>query len=143
MIRKIVVLIFLLTFFAGCERVLKVTLDGKNPPTVKFDGRGLIEWVYIYQVTHEGKIPPRDTELWILVPKQGTTASASPPITYGVVPEGFVQKVPANGNPPPLEEGKTYGFGADTDGQPGNDIWFTIRDGKSVEVPKTDPRLTN
>lgn len=139
MIRKVVVVIFLLTFFAGCESILKVTLDGKNPPTFKFDGNGLIGWIYIYQVTPEGKIPPKDTELWIIVPKQGTTASASPPITYGVVPNGFVQKVPENGNPPPLEEGKTYGFGAYTQDQPGSAIWFTIRDGKAVQVPKTDP----
>jgi len=139
MIRKILVVIFLLTFFAGCERILKVTFDGKNPPTFKFDGRGQLEWVYIYQVTPDGKIPPRDTELWIIVPKRGITASASPPITYGVVPDGFEPQVPSSGNPPPLQEGKTYGFGAETGGQPGSAIWFTIRDGKAVQVPKTDP----
>ena len=135
----VVVVIFLLTFFTGCERILKVTLDGKNPPTVKFNGSGEISWVYTYQVTPQGKIPAKDTEMWIVVPKTAITASAAPPITYGVVPDGFVQQVPSNGNPPPLEEGKTYGFGADTRGQPGSAVWFTIRDGKAVQVPKTDP----
>jgi hypothetical protein len=141
MIKKLALMICLVGFLAGCERPLKVSLDGKNPPTFRFDGSGELSWVYIYQVTPEGKIPlkSKDSELWIIVPKQVITASASPPITYGVVPSDFAQHVPANGNPPALEEGKVYGFGADTRGQPGGAVWFTIRDGKSVQVPKTDP----
>ena len=129
----------LVGFLAGCERPLKVTLDGKNPPTLRFDGNGEVAWVYTYQVTPEGKIPLQDSELWIIVPKSVTTVSAAPPITYGVIPNGFVQQVPSNGTPPPLEEGKVYGFGAHTRGEPGGAIWFTIREGKSVQVPKTDP----
>jgi hypothetical protein len=139
MFKRVTIAICLLAFISGCERILKVTLDGNNPPTVKFDGRGGISWIFVYQVTPEGKIPARGTAMWKLVPKKGITASAAPPITYGVVPDGFVQEVPSNGSPPALEEGKTYGFGADTSGQPGATVWFTIRDGRSVQVPKTDP----
>lgn len=134
-------MICFVALLAGCERPLKITLDGKNPPTFRFDGSGELSWVYIYKVTPEGKVPLKseDSELWIIVPKGDNTASASPPITYGVVPNGFVQQVPSNGNPPALEEGKVYGFGADTRNAPGGDVWFTIRNGKSVTVPKTDP----
>jgi hypothetical protein len=141
MIKSLALVICVVVSLAGCERPLKVTLDGKNPPTIRFNGSGELSWVYIYQVTPEGKIPlkGKDSELWVIVPKPTISASASPPITYGVVPTGFVQQVPSSGNPPPLEEGKVYGFGADTRGQPGSAVWFTIRDGKSVQVPKTDP----
>jgi len=139
LIKWTVLVLCVVVLFTGCERILKVSLDGKNPPTFQFDGGGEIVWVSIYEVTSEGKIPPKGSAFWRLVPETSITASASPPITYGVVPNGFVQEVPANGNPPPLQEGKTYGFGADTRGQPGRTVWFRIYDGKSIQVPKTDP----
>jgi hypothetical protein len=139
MIKKFALMICLVGFLAGCERPLKVNFDGKNPPTFRFDGSGELSWVFIYQVTPDGKVPPKGSEFWVIVPKSVITASVSPPITYGVVPNGFAQQVPANGNPPPLEEGKVYGFGAVTREAPGGDVWFTIRNGKSVTIPKTDP----
>jgi hypothetical protein len=43
---------------------------------------------------------------------------------------------PAVGAPPPLIEGKTYGFGGPNDNANGGSIWFTIQNGKSVEVPQ-------
>lgn len=139
LIARAVLALCLVVFFTGCERILKVSFDGKNPPTFKFDGNGELNWVFIYEVTPEGKIPPKGSAFWRLVPKKSITASMSPPITYGVVPDGFVQEIPSVGNPRPLEEGKTYGFGADTSSQPGRTVWFTIRNGKSVQVAKTDP----
>ena len=138
-IKKILLVLCLAVVCTSCERILKVTLDGKNPPTFKFNGSGEIAWVFIYQVTPDGKVPPAGSAFWRLSPKKTMMASQSPPITYGVVPDGYVQEVPANGSPPPLQEGKTYGFGANTHGQPGRTIWFTIQDGKAVQVPKTDP----
>jgi hypothetical protein len=95
--------------------------------------------VYIFQVTPEGKVPPKGSEFWVIVLKGVIETSASLPITYGVVPDGFAQQVPSQGNPLPLEEGKVYAFGAVTRNAPGRNIWFTIRDGKSVAVRKTDP----
>lgn len=137
--KRILIAICFLIFCNGCERILDITFDGKNPPTFKLEGRGGLNSVVLYQVTPEGKVPPKGSALWRIVPKREIIASRSPSITYGVVPDGFEQEVPSNGTPPILEEGKTYGFGADTSGQPGRTVWFTIRDGKSVQVPKTDP----
>jgi hypothetical protein len=138
MIKRLGLVICLVASLAGCERALKVTLDGKNPPTFRFDGSGELSWVGIYQVTPDGKVPPKDSEFWKLVPERVIVASESPPITYGVVPNGFAQEVPSNGSPPPLEEGRVYGFGAVTRNAPGGRIWFTIRNGQSVQVPRTD-----
>lgn len=123
----------------GCERPLTVAIDGKIPPTFTFDGSGELQRILIYQVTKEGKVPPKGSAFWVIVPKGTVVASKSPKITYGVVPDGFEQRIPENGSPPKLEEGKVYGFGAVTAEAPGGDIWFTIRDGKSIRVRKTDP----
>lgn len=139
MISRLVVVSYLIGGLTACERPLKVTLDGRTPPTFRFDGSGELLQVGIYQVTPEGKVPPRGSEFWVIFPRKLVKALKAPSITYGVVPDEFYQKVPASGSPPPLQEGKIYGFGADTRGAPGNDIWFTIRDGKSIRVPKTDP----
>jgi hypothetical protein len=137
--KRIVLAICLLVSCSGCERILDITFDGKNPPTFKLEGRGGLNSVVVYPVTPEGKVPPKGSAVWVIVPKKPIIASRSPSITYGVVPDGFEQEVPSSGTPPILEEGKTYGFGADTSEQPGRTVWFTIRDGKSVQVPKTDP----
>jgi len=39
MIKRLALMICFVALLAGCERPLKVTLDGKNPPTFKFGGR--------------------------------------------------------------------------------------------------------
>lgn len=102
-------------------------------------GSGEVQSVFTYKVTEDGRVPPKDSELWVIIPKARLAASASPKITYGIVPDGFSQKVPAVGSPPILEEGGVYGIGAITTEAPGGDIWFTIKNSKAVRVPKTDP----
>lgn len=138
-LKRLMVLGCLTVSLAGCERSLRVTMDGKIPPTFTFDGSGVIEWVAIFEVTPDGMVPPKGSAFWKILPSSRVVASKSPPITYGVVPNGFYQTVPSGGSPPPLAEGKTYGFGAVTSGAQGGDVWFTIRDGKAVRVRKTDP----
>ena len=80
----------------------------------------------------------KDTLLWKIRPNEGTADVAWdwPPITYGKVPIGFKQEVPAQSDPPQLVEGRVYAAGGPAHGANGGEVWFTIRDGKSVEVPK-------
>jgi hypothetical protein len=143
MIRRAALVIFLVASLTACERSLKVTLDGQNPPTFRFDGSGDVQRVTICEITPDGKLPPYGSGFWVLVPKGNVNASKSPPVTYGVVPDGFSQTVPSSGSPPKLEEGKIYAFGAETRKAHGGDVWFTIRNGKSVAVAKTDPADPN
>jgi hypothetical protein len=143
MIKRLVLVICLVGFLAGCERPLKVTLDGKNPPTFRFDGSGDLQRIAICEITPEGKLPPYGSGFWVLFPRGNVNASKSPPVTYGVIPDGFYQTLPSSGSPPPLQEGKIYAFGAETREAPGGDVWFTIRNGKSVTVVKTDPADPN
>jgi hypothetical protein len=60
-------------------------------------------------------------------------------VTYDVIPDGFYQTLPSSGSPPLLQEGKIYAFGAETREAPGGDLWFTIRNGKSVTVSQDRP----
>ncbi|SRR5258705_1820971 len=139
MIKRLALVICLVTCLVGCERSLKVGLDGKNPPTFRFDGSGDLQRVAICEITPDGKLPPYGSGFWVLIPRGDVNASKSSTVTYGLIPEGFYQTVPSSGSPPPLQEGKIYAFGAETRGAHGGDVWFTIRNGQSVTVRKTDP----
>ena len=57
-----------------------------------------------------------------------------PPITYGRLPQGFIQKIPASGKPPLLVEGKMYSAGGPAANANGGFVLFAIRDGKAVVV---------
>ena len=94
MIKRLALVICLVASLAGCERPLKVTLDGKNPPTFRFDGSGDVQRIAICEITAEGKLPPYGSGFWVLFPRGNVKASKSPPITYGVVPDGFYQTFP-------------------------------------------------
>jgi hypothetical protein len=128
----------LIACLAACERPITVALDGKNPPTFKFDGHGELQSISLYELTASGKLPPRGSELWEIRPLGPLKTGSSPSITYGIVPPGFTQIKPSSGDPLPLKEGHTYGFGATTTNVPGTDIWFTVHNGQTTRVRKTD-----
>ncbi len=46
--------------------------------------------------------------IWKVSPTSGITADNWPVVTYGNVPDGFVQNVPTNGSAPQLSEQKLY-----------------------------------
>jgi hypothetical protein len=122
----------------ACETDTKVTLDGKMPPTFKLSGSGSIFFLRIIEATSEEESIADVPAIWEIKPHVGlseTNASRLPEVTYGMTPPGFVQAIPAQGEPPPLEEGKVYNLWAPTLGANGGGIRFTIRDGKSIEVP--------
>ncbi|MEK6282274.1 MAG: hypothetical protein AABN95_18105 [Acidobacteriota bacterium] len=50
---------------------------------------------------------------------------------------GSDKKSPLQAEPTQLVEGKVYTAGGPAYGANGGDIWFTIRDGKSIAVPKS------
>ncbi len=63
-----------------------------------------------------------DSALWSVYAKD--TESAAARITYGIVPPGFTQEVPANLPAPKLEKGVTYSVGARAGGWLGQDFTF-------------------
>ena len=58
------------------------------------------------------------------------------PITYGKIPPGYVQVYPEHGDAPPLMEVERYNVWAYTRSANGSEQYFTIRDGKAIEVPE-------
>jgi len=108
---------------------MRIKIDGSNPPTFTLSGSGNLVFV------HDNKPPLLGARnLWEIRPVGDNKISDLPSIRYGVVPNGFIQVTPISGGPPPLIEGKVYDFGGPADNANGGSIWFTIRDGKSVEV---------
>jgi hypothetical protein len=55
------------------------------------------------------------------------------PVTYGVVPAGFIQVYPEQGTAPQLVEGERYYLRIVTTDANGVRTSFTIQDGKAVE----------
>lgn len=126
------------------EENTRVQIDRNVPPTFKLDGSGhqisfvVTEIPADNQVLPAHRVPSKNIDLWEIVPSDGTPDRAWdwPPVTYGIVPPGFRQKTPELGVPPPLTAGKTYAAGGEAYGANGGEVWFTIRDGKSIEVQK-------
>ena len=131
------ILIFLfLAISTGCERDMRIKIDGKNPPTFTLSGSGDLVFLYLAEV-HDNRPPSlEDPDLWEIRPNGNNKISKLPSITYGTVPQGFIQVTPASGAPPPLIEGKLYAVGGPNANANGGSIWFTIKGGRSVEVPK-------
>ena len=75
--------------------------------------------------------------LWWIIPKDASTGRIGnfSPIMYGVVPTNFVQKVPSEGTPPPLVEGKVYEAGGPPVSMAKGYLRFVVRDGKLIQIP--------
>lgn len=136
------------TFFCGIGEVDTTVIVGEdNPPTFYFSGTG---WMYFLTVseypaenlaTNLGRLNAKPLKLiWRFVPPNTDYLSMNrwPPVVYGTVPEGGKQTEPATGPPPKLEEGKTYFVLAMTGGAGSGRAWFTIKNGRTVEIPEPD-----
>lgn len=70
---------------------------------------------------------------WEIASSSGRPVNDIGPVTYGRVPEGFVQIQPQNGVPPPdLVEKHLYNITLAVDGGNGVNNFFAIRDGRIV-----------
>jgi hypothetical protein len=60
-----------------------------------------------------------------------------PIVSYGKVPAGWTQKIPTQGEPPPLVEGHVYEAGGPPVDSHLAYMRFTIRNGAFVQLPVT------
>lgn len=132
--RGLIVLLIIVLTFIGCEEhPYKVSIDGKVPPTFKLETYGTVYFVRIVKSpAPESEIYPNEAGIWQIEPDKKVALHRYPEIKYGVVPDGFIQKVPKGGTAPPaLKEGEEYLFFAPT---PANikAIRFKIENGRSV-----------
>lgn len=129
---------------AACERNTVVSFaDDGNPPTFNLDGNGTLNFFWVSEVDAPQPIPEdvrlmngKDRMIWEIWPTNvpSTSIYDLPEIVYGKIPNGFTQKVPVEGEPPPLIEGKIYEAGGPSSGANMEIFRFTIRNGKAVEL---------
>lgn len=84
--------------------------------------------------TPEGQAPYME-DYWMIMPKEKMAVQPLEElgaITYGQVPEGFVQWIPKIGEPSPLSEGGLFHFQLSTKQNGSVSIFFTLREGKIV-----------
>jgi len=127
----------------ACEVDTRVSIDGRNPPTFSFDGTGYLTFFTVKEIAPENQSvpnveqdPSKNRIIWWVWPTQPLEKPMkyTTPITYGKIPDGFYQKVPESGVPPPLTEGKVYEAGGQTASAHGGYIRFTVRDGQAVQL---------
>ncbi len=137
----------LLLTIISCSGRVTIEMDEKVPPTFAFKRNS--DHVYFIPIFSVSEVDPENLNvplskqekenkiIWQIEPPTGPAREIEnlPPITYGVVPRGFSQIVPATGTPPPLENSKTYEAGGPTVMVPKGLLRFTIRDRKAIRVP--------
>ncbi len=145
-VRPLMIGLLLLTIIS-CSGRVTIEMDEKVPPTFAFKRNS--DHVYFIPIFSVSEVDPENLNvplskqekenkiIWQIEPPTGPAREIEnlPPITYGVVPRGFSQIVPATGTPPPLENSKTYEAGGPTVMVPKGLLRFTIRDRKAIRVP--------
>jgi hypothetical protein len=123
---------------AECERDTEISVSGGNPPTFELSGNGNLAFLAVSDDS-PNKVENRSGEfLWKIIPQSGKSyVGKLPPITYGQLPPGFTQEIPANGTPPPLIENRYYQVSAPTSNADGDWVYIIIRNGKAEMIKKT------
>src|SRR6185295_17682100 len=110
---RIVTCVLVVAFLSGCEPHVVISVDENVPPNFNFYGRGTVPFFVVLEIGEQDSSGrTKYTTLWEIKPNS-TKAGTVPfgPITYGTVPTGWTQTVPARGTPPPLAEGHFYHAG--------------------------------
>jgi hypothetical protein len=120
---------------SSCSGPLQIEVAQTNPPRFKLHGGGS---GYLGAVlVEEFETDKSGPNVWVVGPKVGSVSLShfqSTEITYGELPEGWEQEIPAAGEKAPaLIEGKTYRvichmFDVET-----RAAVFTIKNGKPIQ----------
>src|SRR5436190_668972 len=125
---------------ASCDGVRNGFLLAREttPPTFSMSGN---DWLLSMElnVFPAGMTPEQIDQaqgemIWKISPPKGIWADDVPLITYGDVPAGWSQSIPLSGRPPALMEGRVYEARSLLKTGPRGSSFFSIRDGKTVNV---------
>ena len=128
----------------GCKS-LSISISDANPPVFSFSAGQFAEccehlaFLTVWEVeASETMNAGQGKVIWQIWPLSGTDNSANglPPVTYGQVPPGFVQKIPNVGPPPKLREGQEYEVAGPRFEVPNAYVRFRIQNGKTVLLSK-------
>lgn len=136
-----IALLLLTTLCCGdaCERDTTISVEGSNPPTFRLSGNGNLAFLAVSDDA-PNRVEKRSGEiLWKIIPQSGkSNIGQLSPITYGQVPPGFIQEIPAKGAPPPLIAERHYEVAAPTSNAHGDWVFFVIRDGAALKVQQAN-----
>ena len=137
------IVVFLVAVAAACEFNPQAELKGGNPPSFSiWSGTGNLLLISIHEYrVDKATSSEQMVEVWRVEAARngagqvvGRRPSDIDNLTYGVVPEGYRQIVPASGNAPSLLEGRVYSYEFATKaGMPAHGD-FEIRKGMASKV---------
>ena len=121
----------------SCERSTTVQTTGENPPGFVLAGSGNLGEIIIYDAEYRGSLEDESHMMWKVKAQRmpGKLMNELGTVTYGTIPEGYLQVKPEPGQaPPPLAEGKAYKFWFVSANAPTVLGYFEIRNNKAVIV---------
>ena len=143
-VRTKLIIVMLIMASASCEVDTKLTVEGGNPPKFLLSGSGTLSRLVIRGYKTLRKIEgPDASAFWYIETRDAQSLKSIRtlgPITYGQVPEGYVQVYPERGTAPQLEENEVYYVEVNTNGANGADGFFIIKDGK-IRFAKYESQL--
>jgi hypothetical protein len=123
----------------ACERHTTLRIEGGNPPKFVLSGNGTLGAIRVRGPEKQREAEGEDAFLyWVIrnAKDKDQGIEKLSPVTYGNVPDGYIQIYPESGMAPPLIEGERYNIRVVTFDANGADKYFVIRNGKAVEEPQ-------
>jgi hypothetical protein len=144
---RLVFFVLLSCSVLSCTHDVTISMDASDPPTFSFGQVKThvkyLEFFTVKEIAPENQNVPyvqqntdKNIIIWQIWPKGKSEGQIEdlPPITYGVTPAGFIQKIPEHGAPPALVEGKVYEAGGPPVVMSKGFLRFIIKDGKPVQI---------
>lgn len=131
--------LFVMTgLFLGCERDTKLVFKESNPPKFVMTGSGTLISIRISGPEKQRESEGEEAYLyWVIESRKDEDRPIErlSPLAYGEVPDGYEQRYPAHGHPPPLIEGERYLVHIETFGANPFFGYMTIQNGKAILEP--------
>lgn len=143
-----------MTFFiviSACSRDVRISMNESVPPTFSFKRNHSdvtnLDFFIVTEIAPENaglsyseQKDEKNKVIWQILPVSSADGALSklPPITYGTIPVGFRQKIPAEGKPPQLQEGKLYEAGGPPVQMVRGIVRFKVVGGRVVRLPIKD-----
>jgi hypothetical protein len=145
--RSLLVLLGIVAFLLACEIDTKLNVTGGNPPVFRMTGNGRLSSIRVRGHNTQRNISGEDALVYWEIDNNGAgrTVGDLGSVTYGKVPDGYVQRYPETGAAPKLDEGQHYYVRVTTANANGDEGYFIVLDGKvyysriASELPDEKP----
>jgi len=109
-----------------------MNVTGGNPPVFQMSGNGRLSSIRVRGPNKQRNVDGEDAWIYWEIKNNGAgrTVGELGSVTYGKIPEGYVQKYPETGDPPKLDEAARYYIDVRTVNANGADGYFTIINGR-------------